>query len=112
MRAFFAVPSLPGAAQATALVYYLRSGINLGPELLSVIPSASRIRVPVLSISGANDWIVPTDRARQILAAIPDNRKQLVIIPHAVHDTTYSAAPSLYATSVLSFLQRYLGTMN
>src|SRR5271163_4064939 len=62
---------IPGTARAIALTYYLRSGIYLGPELLSVIPSASRIRIPVLVISGGQDWIVPTDKARQILSVIP-----------------------------------------
>ena len=99
----------PGVARATALEYYFRSGIYLGPELLSVIPSAGRIKVPVLLISGERDWIVPTDKARQILSAIPGKRKELVVIPNAVHDTTYSAAPTLYARSVLSFLDRSVG---
>jgi pimeloyl-ACP methyl ester carboxylesterase len=108
MRALFLMSSFPGTARATALIYYFRSGIYLGPELLSVIPSASRIRVPVLLISGERDWIVPTARARQILSVIPDNRKQLVVIPNAVHDTTYSTAPTVYADTVLSFLGKYV----
>jgi hypothetical protein len=49
---------------------------------------------------------VPTAKARQILSAIPDNRKELLVIPNAVHDTAYSAAPTLYASGVLSFLER------
>jgi len=108
VRALFLGSSFPGVARATALIYYFRTGIYLGPELLSVIPSASRIRVPVLLISGERDWIVPTYRERQILAAISDNRKELVVIPNAVHDTTYSAAPTLYARTVLSFLGKYV----
>jgi hypothetical protein len=56
--------------------------------------------------SPAEDRIVPTDKARQILSAIPDNRKELVIIPNAVHDTTYSAAPTLDMNTVLRFLER------
>jgi pimeloyl-ACP methyl ester carboxylesterase len=108
VRALFLVSSFPGVARATALIYYFRTRTYLGPELLSVIPSASHIRVPVLLISGERDWIVPTDKARQILSAIPDNRKELVVIPNAVHDTTYSAAPMLYASTVLSFLGRYV----
>ncbi len=108
MRGLFLVSSFPGVARATALIYYLRTGMYLGPELLSVIPSATHIRVPVLLISGARDWIVPTDKARQILSAIPGNRKELVVIPNAVHDTTYSAAPILYASTVLGFLGRYV----
>ena len=50
LRSLFFVSTVPCAARATALVYYLRSGINLGPELLSVTPWASRIEVPVLLI--------------------------------------------------------------
>ena len=110
VRASFLLSSVPGVARATALVYYLRSGTNLGPELLSVIPWASRIRVPVLAISGERDWIVPTDRARAILSAIPGNQKELLVIPGAVHDTTYSAAPELYASAVLRFLGRSVGS--
>lgn len=112
MRSLFFLSSLPGVSGATAMVYYLRSGIYLGPDLLSVIPSAKRIRVPVLVISGARDWIVPTARAQTILSAIPDERKELVIIPNAVHDTTYSAAPALYASQVLSFLRTHVDDNN
>ncbi len=112
IRALFLVSSFPGVARATALIYYLRSGVYIGPELLSVIPSARNVRVPVLLISGERDWIVPTDKARQILSVIPDNRKQLVVIPNAVHDTTYSAAPTLYRNTVLSFLGRYIESNN
>lgn len=62
----------------------------------------------MLLISGARDWIVPTEKARQILAVIPGKRKQLVVIPNAMRDTTYSAAPTLYASTVLSFLGKYV----
>jgi pimeloyl-ACP methyl ester carboxylesterase len=112
VRSLFWVSSFPGVASATALMYYARTGIYLGPELLSVIPWASRIRVPVLLISGERDWIVPTSTARQILSTIPDARKELVVIPRAVHDTTYSAEPALYASAVLNFLGTYVSTDN
>jgi len=105
-RVPFLMAFVPGMTRATALVYCFRSGVSLGPDLLSVIPSASRIRVPVLLISGEKDWIVPTDRARQILSVIPDDRKELVVIPNAAHDTTYSEAPTLYANAVLNFLAK------
>lgn len=111
-RSLFWVSSFPGVARATALMYYARTGIYLGPELLSVIPWASRIRVPVLLISGERDWIVPTSKARQILSTIPGTRKELVVIPKAVHDTTYSAEPGLYANAVLDFLRTYVSTGN
>jgi pimeloyl-ACP methyl ester carboxylesterase len=71
-------------------------------------PWARRIRVPVLLIAGKEDWIVPPVRAREIYAAIPGNQKDLVVIPKAVHDTTYTAGPGLYETAVLNFLERYV----
>jgi pimeloyl-ACP methyl ester carboxylesterase len=108
VRALFLASSLPGVARATALTYYLRSGIYLGPELLSLIPYAGRVHLPALIISGGRDWIVPTEKARQILSVIPDNRKEFLLIPDAVHDTAYSAAPTLYASGVLSFLERFI----
>jgi len=104
VRALFRVSSCPGASRATALAYYLRSGVYLGPNLLSVIPWASRVPVPVLVISGEQDWIVPTVRAKQIFSAIPNHQKQLLTIPDAVHDTTYSTAQELYENAVLTFL--------
>jgi hypothetical protein len=35
-----------------------------------------------------------------------------VVIPNAVHDTTYSAAPTLYASTVLGFLNRSIKSNN
>jgi len=37
---------------------------------------------------------------------IPTDQKELLVIPNAHHDTTYSTAPTLYANSVLGFLER------
>jgi pimeloyl-ACP methyl ester carboxylesterase len=108
LRAIFFDASLPGVARSASLVYWSRTGINLGPELLSVIPVAERIKVPALLISGDKDWIVPTEKARRLFSAIPGNRKQFLVIPGAVHDTSYAAAPALYADTVLSFLNRYI----
>ncbi len=108
LRALFLIASCPGVPRAVTLVYYARTGIYLGPELVSVLPSASQIRIPVLMISGERDWIVPTEQVRRILAALPTERKSLVVIPNAVHDTTYSAAPTLYKNTVLTFLDNNL----
>ena len=108
LRTLFLAVSCPGVARSIELTYYLRSGIDLGPDLLSVIQYAARIRIPVLLISGERDWIVPTERARQILSAILSHQKELVIIPNAVHDTTFSTAPTLYANAVLKFLNTYV----
>ena len=104
MRALFLGASCPGLIPATSLVYRLRTGIGLGPDLVTVMPAVRRIGIPVLLITGERDWIAPTAKTRQILAALPGHRNSLAIIPGALHDTTYSAAPEVYSGAVLKFL--------
>ncbi|MGB8258900.1 MAG: alpha/beta fold hydrolase [Terracidiphilus sp.] len=108
LRALFTAAALPGLLPATRLVYYARTGIDLGPDFVSVLPAASRIRVPVLLLSGERDWIVPTSQVRTILDALPAGSKSLVVLPGAQHDTTFSTAPALYSQAVLAFLDANL----
>jgi hypothetical protein len=107
-RHFWAIASFPGLVRSIVLAYYLRTGVYLGSDFVSVLPVASQITCPVLLISGERDWIVPTANARKILAALPQGRNRLVTIPNAGHDTTFSKAPALYKDAVLSFLDSNL----
>jgi len=109
-RHFFTIASFPGLVRSVVLFYYLRTGVYLGSDFVSVLPVASRVTCPVLLISGERDWIVPTENARRILAAMPGARNQLVTIPNAGHDTTFSKAPALYKDAVLSFLDSNFAT--
>jgi uncharacterized protein len=102
------IASCPGIPTSAALVYFARTGVWLGPDLLNVLPYAAQIHVPILFISGTRDWIVPTDQVRKVMAAVPSDRKSLVTIPGAQHDTTFSTAPALYENAVLSFLDSNL----
>ncbi len=104
VRALFAAAYLPGIVPSIVITYYLRTGVWLGFEFGSVLPSASRIQCPVLIISGEADWIVPPADARKIFSAIPGDRKQLITIPKAGHDSTHATAPDLYQNAVLRFL--------
>jgi len=108
LRAAAFIASCPGIPTSAALVYYARTGVWLGPDLLNVLPYAAQIRVPVLFISGTRDWIVPTDQVRKVMAVVPSDRKSLVTITGAQHDTTFSTAPMLYQSAVLSFLDNSL----
>lgn len=101
---FFSIASFPGLVHSVVLFYYLRTGVYLGSDFVSVLPVASRITCPVLLISGERDWIVPTENARKILAALPGAKNRLVTIPSAGHDSTFSNAPAQYKEAVLSFL--------
>jgi uncharacterized protein len=105
VRAIAFIAMCPGVPTAAALVYYARTGVWLGLDLLNVLPYAAQIRVPILFISGTRDWVVPTDQVRKVMAAVPTVRKSLVTIPDAQHDTTFSTSPALYQDAVLSFLE-------
>jgi len=105
-RRFYSIAVFPGLFRSIELGYYLRTGVDLGPDFVAVLPSARRIACPVLLISGESDWIVPTKNARSILAMLPGTHNQLVTIPKAQHDTTFTTAPELYRSAVLSFLDR------
>lgn len=109
LRAAFAVGRLPGIPTAVALVFYLRTGVYLGADLVNILPAAAQVRIPVLLISGSSDWIVPTAQVRQVQAALASDRKSLLVIPGAEHDTTFSTAPALYGKSVLDFFDSNLG---
>jgi alpha-beta hydrolase superfamily lysophospholipase len=104
LRAVYAVGSVPGVARATVLTYYLRTGVFPGWEFVSTLPAASRIKCPVLIVSGERDFVAPTADARRILTALPGAGNRLVTIPNAMHDTTYDANPGLYRGAVLNFL--------
>jgi len=104
-RHFFSIASFPGLVRSVVLAYYLRTGVYLRSDFVSVLPVASRITCPVLLISGESDWIVPTENARRILAALPGASNRLVTIPNAGHDTTFSKAPAQYKEAVLGFLE-------
>jgi pimeloyl-ACP methyl ester carboxylesterase len=104
VRAIYAAGSLPGVARAIVLTYYLRTRVFPGWEFGSILPVASRVECPVLIVSGERDFVAPTANARRILDALPGDRKQMITIPNAMHDTTYDSNPVLYQEAVLSFL--------
>lgn len=108
VRAMCSAMYLPGMVSSIVLFYYLRTGVWLGLDFVSVLPAASRVSCPVLIVAGESDWIVPPADARKIFAAIPGDRKRFISISNATHDTTYSTTPELYRDEVLGFLDSSL----
>jgi pimeloyl-ACP methyl ester carboxylesterase len=54
-------------------------------QRIDVPAAAARVRVPVLVIHGAADEVVPVEDGRVIHAAVPHDRKELVIVDGADH---------------------------
>jgi len=106
LRAACAAALAPGMTWVLSLAYGLRTGLNLGSDLGSAVSVAPRVSIPVLMISGGDDWMVPLADAERLRAALTNAHTSLVIIPNGEHDTTYKTAPDIYETAVLSFLKR------
>jgi pimeloyl-ACP methyl ester carboxylesterase len=77
LRAIALIARCPGIPTSAALVYYLRTGIWLGLDMVNVLPYAAQIHIPILFISGSHDWIVPTDQVRKVMAAVPGQKSLL-----------------------------------
>jgi pimeloyl-ACP methyl ester carboxylesterase len=112
----FTIPGRNLDANPVLDLVFPRNGSRDGADILfpnrNISPTGITVRgfvvhpvgIVVLRIPGERDRTVPTERARQALSVIPDNRKQLIVIPKAVHDTILNTAPTLYASTVSNFL--------
>lgn len=108
MRAALSATRLPGIVSSVAVAYYLRSGVWLGWDFVSVLPAASRISCPVMIVSGEADWIAPPADARKIFAVIPSRSGQFLSFPGAAHDGAWPSSPDRYRKAVLGFLDQSL----
>jgi pimeloyl-ACP methyl ester carboxylesterase len=104
MRAMLSTMYLPGIVPSVVVTYYLRTGVWLGWDFVSVLPAASRITCPVMIVSGEADWVVPPADARTIFTVIPNRSKTFLSFPNASHDGAWSSAPDRYRNAVLGFL--------
>ena len=59
-------------------------------DLVSPLEAATRIRVPVLMIHGANDRETPADHSRRIFQALA-GPKELVVVPDAGHNQSLTS---------------------
>lgn len=68
----------------------------------------SRLGVPVLVISGADDELNPPDEGAKVAAAVPDGLARLVIVPEAGHLLSFEK-PREYTDLVREFLDSHDG---
>jgi esterase/lipase len=52
--------------------------------------------------------VIPPEHTRLMYNASRNPEKELLIMPHAEHDSTYATDPQLYEASVVRFLQKSL----
>jgi uncharacterized protein len=85
--------------------FRVRTGVRMDAHDADALPAIARLDTrPVLFIVGQQDAIATPEDAREMYDATASPRKALLVVPDAGHNTTYSAAPELYAREVLRFL--------
>jgi len=94
-----------GVEWAMMPIYYLRTGVWLNSQRADSLRAIAGMGpLPVLFISGEQDKICPPDNARAMYEASVSPQKQLLIVPGAEHDSTYTTSPKLYESAVINFL--------
>lgn len=66
-------------------------------------PGLASVSVPVLVVVGADDTVAPPAAAKALVAAMPETRTQLVVIPKAGHLTNLEQ-PEAFCKAVTSFV--------
>lgn len=85
--------------------FWVRTGVRMDAHDADALPAIARLGSrPVLFIVGQQDGIATPEDAREMYDAVASPRKALLVVPGAGHNTTYSAAPEVYAKEVLRFL--------
>lgn len=88
-------------------IYYLRTGVWFNGRKADTLRAIARIGTrPILFIAGERDKICPPQNARIMYDAALSPFKDLLLVPNADHDSTFTAAPQEYESTVLSFLKK------
>lgn len=99
------IAGYPEVEWAVIPIYYLRTGVWMDSRKADSILAIDHIdERPVLFIAGQNDKICPPENARAMYDYARSPQKQILIVPGAEHDSTYTTSPELYESTVERFL--------
>lgn len=82
------------------------AGFNLHDA--APIDAVRHARVPILFIHGTKDTLVPPNMAEQLYAAANAPKKELLMIPGAVHAAASQADQQTYFRTIRKFVQPYM----
>lgn len=95
----------PGFFDRCLAAFRRLTGRSLTPGDMDILPLASRVRVPVMQISGEKDDLVPATDAQRLFNRLGTNNRRLLYVPEAGHDETYRKFRVMYERGVLEFLR-------
>ena len=70
------------------------------------IARMAAVTLPLLTIHGAEDELIPAQRAIDVQAAVGSTDKQLLIVPHAGHNDLLYVGLGAYFEALAAFVQR------
>ena len=88
-------------AAAIEQIVYHRAGFH--PAQIRPLDAAGELHVPVLIGHGEDDTLVTLEQAEEIFRAIPDPRKDFLLINEAGHSNVFTTSAPIYKT-VAKFL--------
>jgi len=103
--AIFRLPSFP-TADLILFVTRFRMGFSLADG--DVEARVRSLESPVLFIAGGQDWRMPPEIARRLLAASPNPQSRLFVVESATHGHAWEEEPEAYLEQVLGFLGEVL----
>ncbi len=74
----------------------------------SPLEAVKKSRVPLLFIHGTKDTLVPPNMAEQLYAAANAPKKEILMIPGAVHAAASQADQQKYFLTIRKFVQPYM----
>ena len=106
LKSLFDAPDFP-LMYTTDLVCKIRAGY--GFQEASSVEQLKKAKVPMLFIHGEKDTFVPYSMLNQVYNACASAEKEKLTIPNAGHGVAATTDPSLYWSTVETFLNKHLG---
>lgn len=93
--------------RAAMQIYYLRTGVWVNTAD-SVVGLVSKENLPILFVAGQRDRICPPQDTELMYRTAQNPKKELLVVPGAEHDSTYTTDLNLYEATVVAFLNKAL----
>lgn len=71
------------------------------------VKQLKKSKVPILFIHGKADEFVPVEMCYRLSGAVPESRREVLLIENAGHIMSYATAPKEYSKKVDKFLSKY-----
>lgn len=86
---------------------YMLKAHNYDMKAADGVKQLKKSQVPVMFIHGESDKFVPTEMVYRLAEAVPENRREVYIVPEAAHTESFVTNPKEYERRVEKLLSKY-----